>query len=267
MMIRMKRKRKMQRRNMPVGVILGLVLVLGSSEVNANGDFRYLRRNDERRSTESRVHPDGNKGIGSQPISEMQELWEQASEAARLQLEAQRILFGSSSSSRDSHDFSMPSVPSRPSDRPPIWTPTSQPNIVPPSTSAVPGPTSLPNPSSPPTAGDVDCLQGRTREEYIFDILVDATSESLLTDVDSPQGKAFDYMANDDPFLSDPCIATTTTLRQRYALTTMYYSLGGEAWRDAESWLGDEEECLWAGIECGEGDSVTTIALCTFVRT
>ena len=106
-----------------------------------------------------------------------------------------------------------------------------------------------------------ECLEGRTREEYILDSLVNVTPEGLLNDPSTPQGKAFAYLANDDPFLSDPCISST--LQQRYSLTTLYYSLGGEGWTDSELWLQDGPECAWAGIDCEGGNNVTMLTLCT----
>lgn len=226
-----KRKRNMPQPNVLTGVmLLGAVLAAGNG-VDASSDSKFLRRKDAERSRQSNeLSPD--RMLRTQVVSEMEDLWEKVAELARVQIDEQRLLNGSP-------DFSMPSTPSTPS------VPSTSPPIQ--------------KPTSPPHS---NCLQGRTREEFIFDSLIDVTAESLLTDPSTPQGRAFDYLMNDDPYLSDPCVSTT--LQQRYGLTTMYYSLGGEAWQNSTGWLGDDQECLWFGVDCIGGNSslVTGVTLC-----
>jgi hypothetical protein len=213
-----KRKRKMHHPKATTGVVLGCLLLATGKGVEANGKSKFLRTNDAERR---------DRTIRSPGVSEMEDLWENMAAVAKIELEVSRAL-------RRSHDFSMPSAPNRPSSARPSK-PTPSPPATPPSLS--PG---------------VDCLKGRTREEYILDALLEVSEESLLTDPSTPQGKAFEYMATTDPHLSDPC--ASTTLQQRFGLTTMYYALGGEEWKDSQGWLGEEHECLWFGIECTGGN-------------
>jgi hypothetical protein len=235
-----KRKRNMTQPNVLTGVmLLGAVLAAGNG-VDAGSDSKFLRRKDAERSRQS-IELSTDRTLHTQVVSEMEDLWEKVAELARVQIDEQRLLNGSP-------DFSMPSTPSVPS-TPPVPSTPSVPSTSPP----------IQKPTSPPHS---NCLQGRTREEYIFDSLIDVTPESLLTDPSTPQGKAFDYLMNDDPHLSDPCVSTT--LQQRYGLTTMYYSLGGEAWQNSAGWLGDGQECRWFGLDCLGGNSslVTEVTLC-----
>ena len=167
----------------------------------------------------------------------MEDLWEQAASAAQVELEVERLL------QRTSPDYGM-SMPT-PS-RPPNPRPTPPP---------VPRPTPAPD---GPTASPVDCLNGRTREEYLFDLLSPITSGSILNDPSTPQGMAFDYLVNDDPHLDDPC--SSTTIEQRYGLLTLYFSTQGEEWIDSDGWLSAEQECTWKGVSC-HSDQVTASRL------
>ena len=166
-------------------------------------------------------------------MAKMEDLWYDAAATAQVELDTGRMLW----LTRSSQDLSM-SMQTRPP--------------------AGPGPAPAPTPE-PPTG---DCLQGRTREEYVYDLLVEVTAADILNDPSTPQGMAFDYMANEDPFLEDPCLSNT--IEQRYGLTTMYYSLTGQEWLLNDGWLGQEQECLWYGIECSGGDpsEVTRLTLC-----
>jgi len=165
---------------------------------------------------------------GSHVNMAMADFWEEASQAAAIELETARLL-------QTSPDFSMPTQPTRP---------------------PVPRPTSAPNPS--PIG---DCLGGGTREEYIFDLLVQVTPAALLNDPSTPQGKAFDFLANDDPHLSDPC--SSSTIEQRYGLVTLYYATNGDRWVSKDGWLGGNQECQWEGVSCTEAPGIVSrLLLC-----
>lgn len=204
--------------------------IVGSVVEGAEDDFKFLRKKYRETQKGSYIGSTGDVIPSADTFSNMEDLWDHAVATARVELEAERLLIGTSS------DFSMPSTPNRPPANPPTRQPALPPNG--------------------------DCLQGRTREEYIFDLLIEVTPGSILNDPSTPQGRAFAYLASDDPFLSDPCVSTT--IQQRYGLTTMYYSLGGEAWLNSDGWLGDDQECLWFGIDClgGNPNVVTRITLC-----
>eukprot|EP00978_Attheya_sp_CCMP212_P006518 scaffold15022_cov50-Attheya_sp.AAC.2 len=120
------------------------------------------------------------------------------------------------------------------------------------------------------------------------------TSVALLNDINTPQGKAFKWIHEDDP---RQLSARDEFLFQRYALVVMYYSLqengpwatcGEEDNRhqnstlcdgrktifppgadegvyeevpDEGKWLSVEHECNWFGIFCEEDDSVVIIEI------
>jgi hypothetical protein len=154
--------------------------------------------------------------------------------------------------------FSMPTSPARPSQpsrpnptpSPPARTPApvDDPTGPTPSTPVAPLPTT---PISQPTAVpgvEPACLMGRTRDEFFFDLLVPITSGRLLNDPSTPQGQAYDFLANQDAFLEDPC--QSTTIDQRFGLVTLFYSTGGDDWSNNSGWLGEDQECSWSGVTC-----------------
>jgi hypothetical protein len=188
-----------------------------------------------------RKRSDGTHGEAGGPSSvdwkheggamEMGDIWEEAAARAQIELDTMRLL-------QSSGDMSMPT-------RPPIGRPPTTPR---------PNPRPTEAPIVAPTPAPIDCLMGRSREEYIFDLLVPITSARLLNDPSTPQGMAFDYLANDDPHLIDPCVSST--IEQRYGLTTLFYSTQGDGWTDSQGWLGADAECDWAGVECLDNSEI-----------
>jgi hypothetical protein len=215
---------------------LTLLSSLGSSVLHAaeDSDNGFLRR----KRIESPTMP-----IAAEPA--MEDIWELAAAAAQVESDAERLLRESS------NDFSM-STPHGPT-RPPIFHPTPAPHPRP---TPAPFPTPTTPPPVGPTAAPVDCLMGRTREEYVFDLLVPITPGHILNDPSTPQGMAFDYLANDDPHLENPC--SSSTIEQRYGLTTLYFSTQGGEWLDQEGWLGPDQECIWFGIACHDDPTAVT---------
>jgi hypothetical protein len=121
---------------------------------------------------------------------------------------------------------------------PTVGSPTADPTTV--------SPTLSPAPSSAPTES---CLAGQTREEYLLPILSEVTNIDILLDPSTPQGMAFRYMADEDPY--NPCL---TSVKQRYGLITLYYSTNGETWTTSDGWLGETQECEWFGVICANVD-------------
>ncbi len=230
-------------------VVLGGICVSIGNAVQAI-ETNFLRRTRlEGPSEPIGASVDEDTSGSSEVIAQMENLWDKAAMAMKIEWNAERQLQLTGSS----RDFSM-SMPNRPPAEP-VPRPTSPPA---PSTGPDTQPTSPPDTTPTPPG---ECLQGRTREEYIFDLLVSVTDAALLNDPSTPQGMAFDYLANDDPSLSDPC--ASSTIEQRYGLTTLYYALGGEGWQEMQGWLGEDQECLWFGIHCVGGDPnvVTNVTL------
>ena len=185
----------------------------------------------------------------------MGDIWDKASRVARSEIEVLRLLRSpdmmsmSLSSSNDSND--RPPIPG-PSPSP-IMGPTPAPNPDPtPAPESGPSPAPQPdfNPAQPPSY--VDCVQGRPRKDYIFDLLVPITQSETLLDPTTPQGKAYEYLATYDPGLTDHC--SSSTIEQRYGLTTFFYALNGDDWNDRSGWLEEEQECSWFGVDCDDSD-------------
>ena len=62
-----------------------------------------------------------------------------------------------------------------------------------------------------------------------------------IQEAGSPQNEAFTWLS------SSPDLALFSDDRklQRYSLATLYYSAGGDNWRNNDGWLSDENECDW----------------------
>ena len=96
---------------------------------------------------------------------------------------------------------------------------------------------------------------------------------SDLQNRDSPQGKAVDWIVNDDPYTaSNGLTELDVPFIQRYALAVFYFSLGGEAWTACNrnddscsstglvnSWLTSTNECSWFVVTCNTEGDVNTI--------
>jgi len=195
-----------------------------------------------------------------QSNEEMGNIWEKASRMARGDIDALRLLHNadmmsmSLSSSEDGGSHrTRPPVPAPTT----ILThkPTTRPTPIPtPLPTLMPIFTPMPSVAPVPILGSpsVICLESTPRNEYIFDVLKKHTPAEILMDPTTPQGKAYNYLANNDPGIIDHC--SYTTLEQRYGLTTFYYAAGGDNWVDKSGWLGIQQECSWYGVVC-EDDS------------
>jgi len=74
-------------------------------------------------------------------------------------------------------------------------------------------------------------------------ILTDVTPEHILRDMTTPQGKAFDWIARQDPLELD---ADDLLAQQRYVLAVLYFALKGPNWHyGKKSWLSKNKECDW----------------------
>ena len=111
-----------------------------------------------------------------------------------------------------------------------------------------------------------------SRSMDIFEILQNITNVEMLTNLSTPQGKAFEWLINEDGAFLCP---DAPKLIQRYVLAVIYYSTGGDQWNQCSkssvdcgnnapfvnktSFLSSENECTWAGISCSESLCVTQI--------
>lgn len=106
-----------------------------------------------------------------------------------------------------------------------------------------------------------DGLTQRQRTVAITEELSLITPVNDLLNPDTPTGMAYEYIVFSDPL--QLCPGEEPQLSQRFVLSTLYYSTSGDGWLSCfqddtncdagASWLtGDDSECQWAGISCGE---------------
>lgn len=216
--------------------------LLSATVKGDESETNFLRRN---RSQEQPKY-ETIKRVATRPKPKPQKLkdvWEHAVATANFEVERERELF----SSRDLQ-MSIPPTP------PPTPRPTQNQTQRP-----TPNPTPNPTPSpTPAPTQPTSCPPGTTRQQYLLDVLKEVTADTLLLDDSTSQGKAFLYMASQDPGLVGLCSTDTLPppdspairLQQRYGLITTYYALEGSNWVNNIGWLGESQECNWFGVEC-----------------
>lgn len=209
--------------------------LLSAAVTGAEPETNFLRRN--RLQQEPKYETI--KRVAARPKPKPQKLedvWEHAVATANFEIERERELF-------DSRGLQM-SIPTPPPTPPPTRNPTPRPTPVP-----TPNPT--PGPTQPTT-----CPPGTTRQQYLLDVLKEVTSDTQLLDDATSQGKAYLYMASQDPALTTLCSTNVSNqldgarLQQRYGLITTYYALEGGNWANKSGWLGAGQVCSWFGVEC-----------------
>jgi len=143
-------------------------------------------------------------------------------------------------------------APTNPGGNPPPSTPA--PTAAP----STPTPTLAPQPETmAPSSSPTACFVTQTREEFLLEELA-AFNETLLMDPATSQGSAFSWLNGSDVETTN-CLYPTVV--QRYALATFYFATEGDSWTDYEGWLSADDECTWKGIDCGDGEEVSTIDL------
>ena len=145
-------------------------------------------------------------------------------------------------------------------------TPTASP-MTPPISVPMASPTSTDSPTlapmvgtpTTPTDGEPTQTGVPSNSEEVF---VDAythlrqISGDLLDDPGSPQHKAFEWLANEDPADLDLDSIEEQTLEQRYVAALLYFSTEGDSWFDSLGFLGGGDVCTWRddlaakGISC-----------------
>lgn len=100
------------------------------------------------------------------------------------------------------------------------------------------------NPSSSPTR---ECSMVGKREEAIISI---ARSYSDDITGDAAVENAIDFLLGDS-FIKNGC--DERAIRERYALSVLYYSTNGGNWSDNSKWLTEDDHCNWYGLQCSDG--------------
>ena len=100
-------------------------------------------------------------------------------------------------------------------------------------------------------------------------VLVQAVDDPVVfTDASTPQYKALNWLAVEDP--GDPAVVRPTdrALRERFVIAVLYYATAGMGWVSDLRFLSGLHVCDWrhstsdAGISCTSSDAVEEISLC-----
>ena len=118
----------------------------------------------------------------------------------------------------------------------------------------------------------------RDRSFGIVERLQNVTDLEVLSNSSTPQGKALNWLLNEDDEYLCP---DTKKLIQRYTLAVIYYSTGGDNWskcskhssncgdekpfQNKKHFLSSDNECFWAGVRCSESLCVTQIEFGKYV--
>lgn len=107
--------------------------------------------------------------------------------------------------------------------------------------------------------GDVD---GGSVEA--FQAVLQSISGETLNDQNSPQYKALNWIANEDPASMSVGSTPIETISTRYVAAVLYYALGGETWLQQLSFLSQGDICTWnengvSGIVCDSNGDVVTL--------
>jgi len=91
------------------------------------------------------------------------------------------------------------------------------------------------------------------KEKFLIEKLSKITkNETILRDINTPQGKAFHWFLKSD----DTNVCTYATIEQRYAMSTMYYSTEGDYWKENSGWLSNTSECTWSLVTCNRDNNL-----------
>lgn len=137
---------------------------------------------------------------------------------------------------------------------------------------------SSPSFAAPVNSGPMQCLpenfaikaltsgicSGLHREELYLRELRSISGENLILSPATPQGKAYAFLVNYDPFFQGSC--SVTGLRERFVLMTLYFATNGENWMHRIGWCGGTQHCSWSGISCNSSGSITAIDIGTYKR-
>eukprot|EP00934_Nitzschia_sp_Nitz4_P009098 Nitzschia sp. Nitz4//scaffold45_size130396//109078//111457//NITZ4_003470-RA/size130396-snap-gene-0.144-mRNA-1//-1//CDS//3329552461//9088//frame0 len=76
------------------------------------------------------------------------------------------------------------------------------------------------------------------------------TSPEKLQEIESPAGRALDWLVNSDTVTTD----NVDIVRTRFALSTLYFATqspdNGNEWTNNHHWLSSYSVCFWYGVEC-----------------
>ena len=113
-------------------------------------------------------------------------------------------------------------------------------------------------PSSLPTV--YNCSSEAAREKDVKSILEPIIGPSCCDDLSFEEFFALMWVFSD--VISNTCNDTGATIKERYTLALMYFSMGGDEWENASNWMGSEHHCTsWYGVSCDSENRVDEISM------
>lgn len=94
-----------------------------------------------------------------------------------------------------------------------------------------------------------------SNEDYLLSVIGDLSGDEIFN-ATTPQGKALEWLLENDTATTDLRAYDDDRLRERYALAVFYYSTAGEEWQDPLNFLTELPVCNWtnpnlnAGVTC-----------------
>lgn len=103
----------------------------------------------------------------------------------------------------------------------------------------------------PPQDGGI-VLEDSVRKQLITDLITTLSTEEVLNDPETPQGKAFAWMLSHgegvDAHLTSTLPEMPLRLSERYALAVLYYALRGDEWNEKGAFLSGQPQCYWSDV-------------------
>jgi len=107
--------------------------------------------------------------------------------------------------------------------------------------------------------GEITMIETDVRDRYLYNLeyFIPNFFEDYNDDISScsPRNQALVWVSS-----GDDAQLTKTQRTQKFALATIYASLGGSRWNNNTNWLDEEDACTWHGVLCRQ-EYVTELVL------
>ena len=109
-------------------------------------------------------------------------------------------------------------------------------------------------------SGEITKIETDVRDRYLYNLehFIPDYFEDYNEDISSctPRNQALVWISS-----GNDVELTKTERAEKFALATIYASLGGSKWNDNTSWLANGDVCSWFGVTCDEEEFVEQLVL------
>jgi len=109
-------------------------------------------------------------------------------------------------------------------------------------------------------SGEITKIETDIRDRYLYNLehFIPDYFEDYNEDISSctPRNQALVWISS-----GNDAELTKTERAEKFALVTIYASLGGSKWNDNTNWLANEDVCSWFGVTCDEEKFVEQLVL------